>query len=465
MKLCFPAILLLTALSTGGAASEPNQMTAVVPVIRITRQPLCGGAISPFQNGQFIEYLCGLTLSMSAEQVFDGSFEGVPPYKFVFRKETDRLEKPWYPEVAVHRGKYALDAENPFNGKQSQRIAALPGDPCTLGIAQAGKYVRRDVTLKCSLSLRMRGLQNPVGIAISGEGKTYATAEVRPGETWRRFTVELTPNDTDENAVLSISFRGPGTLWIDQVSLLPADHLYGWRRDVTEAIKALWCARYQNPMHRNCDILEIANRSNLCDSFCSGIIQTNNHALFKTPTYYVQELYGNHVGKTPLMINFDGEKEDAALDLSAALAADAKTLAIFTVNHTASPQKRTLDLSAFAPRGETVEVHTLQDTAKSPERHAVNSWREPDRIRTVRSQVKFAGDQLPYEFPPFSVTLLEAQPGVNAGPTTAFGGERAVNGPHRREGILDDLHLENVCDSFWPPVCFSRSFPIRHWPR
>ena len=41
---------------------------------------------------------------------------------------------------------------------------------------------------------------------------------------------------------------------------------------------ALACSRYQNFMHRHCDLIEIANRSNLADSFCSGIIQTNNSA-------------------------------------------------------------------------------------------------------------------------------------------------------------------------------------------
>ena len=86
----------------------------------------------------------------------------MPPYRFVFRKETDRIEKPWYPEGAVHRGEYALDTEKPFNGRQSQRIKALPGDPCTLGISQAGKFVRQGLPMKCSLYLRMQGLSNPV---------------------------------------------------------------------------------------------------------------------------------------------------------------------------------------------------------------------------------------------------------------------------------------------------------------
>lgn len=85
-----------------------EEIDAGVSTLTITRQPLSPGTISPFQYGQFIEYLCGLTLSMSAEQVHDASFEGVPPYGFVFRKETDRIEKPWYPDEAVHRGEYAL---------------------------------------------------------------------------------------------------------------------------------------------------------------------------------------------------------------------------------------------------------------------------------------------------------------------------------------------------------------------
>ena len=33
---------------------------------------------------------------------------------------------------------------------------------------------------------------------------------------------------------------------------------------------ALACSRYHNLMHRNADLIEIANRSNLTNSFCSG---------------------------------------------------------------------------------------------------------------------------------------------------------------------------------------------------
>src|SRR5437763_12641005 len=85
---------------------------AAAPTLVITREPLCPGTISPFQCGQFIEYLCALTPSMFAEKVYDGSFEGVPDYAVAFRKQTDRLEQPWYPDGAVHRGEYTLDSTN-----------------------------------------------------------------------------------------------------------------------------------------------------------------------------------------------------------------------------------------------------------------------------------------------------------------------------------------------------------------
>src|SRR5205085_11656511 len=59
---------------------------------------------------------------------------------------------------------------------------------------------------------------------------------------------------------------------------------------------ALACARYHNLLHRHGDLVTIANRSNLTNSFCSGIIQTDRHRLYKTPTYHAQRLYTKLAG-------------------------------------------------------------------------------------------------------------------------------------------------------------------------
>jgi alpha-N-arabinofuranosidase len=603
-----------------------QEIDARVSTLTVTTQPVSPGTISPHQYGQFIEYLCGLTLSMFAEQVFDGSFEGVPPYRFEFRKETDRLEKPWYPDGAVHRGEFALDPAGAFNGKVAQRITQKPGDPCTLGISQQGKHVRSGEPLRCSLHLRSQGLESPVQVALWGQGKTYA-ASFRPTRVWQRYEAILEPAGTDLSATLTISFRGPGSLWIDQVSLMSTDNVFGWRRDVAEALRALkpgiirfggsttegfewlstigdpakrvpfstvwgglepgnagleefvqlcqwvgaeplicvrfsgktpdqaaqqveyfngapttpmgksraanghaapygvkywqignelgdenyqkglaefckamkaidpglklmaafpspgllreagpwidyicphhygcqnlaameadvarcrrliaenapgreirlgitewnttagdwglrramlWtldnallCSRYHNFMHRHCDTIEIANRSNLADSFCSGIIQTSGTGLYKTPTYYAQQLYATHTGQRPLKIQIDADlASDPCLDSSATLSADGRTLSLFVVNCTTELQPRTLDLGALAPLDPSVQVWTLADTAASGERDAANDWRQPDRIRVVARNAALDGAKLVYRFPPLSLVVLKVK--------------------------------------------------------
>jgi len=625
---------------------ELREIDAEVSTLTVTDEPICGSTISPFQYGQFIEYLCGLTPSMFAEQVFDGSFEGVPPYRVEFRKETDRLEKPWYPSGAVHRGEFALDPALSFNGKVTQRITQKAGDPATLGVSQEGKHSRSGEPLRCSLYLRARGLQSPVQVILWGQGKTYATASFRPTGEWRRFEALLDPSGTDPAATLTISFRGPGTLWIDQVSLLSADNIFGWRRDVAEALKALkpgiirfggsttegfewtdtigdpakrvpfttvwgglepgnagleefvqlcrwvgaeplvcvrfsgktpqqaaeqveyfngpadtpmgklratnghaepygvkywqvgnelgdesyqkglagfckamkavdptiklmaafpspgllqkagpwidyicphhygcqnlaameedvarcrqqiaenapghpirlgitewnttagdfglgramlWtldnallCSRYHNFMHRRCDTIEIANRSNLTDSFCSGIIQTNGTSLFKTPTYFAQQLYATHAGQRPLKIRIDADvSSDPTLDTSATLSEDGRTVTLFAVNFTNQAWSRTVDLGALAPLDQTVQVWTLADTTGAGERDAANDWREPDRIRVERTRTELAGAKLAYRFPPLSLVVLKAHRNAKAEKVTRI-----------RQSLMDTL--------------------------
>src|SRR5208282_139421 len=169
---------------------------------------------------------------------------------------------------------------------------------------------------------------------------------------------------------------------------------------------ALACSRYQNFMHRHCDLIEIANRSNLTDSFCSGIIQTSNSDLYKTPTYYTQQLYATHTGYYPLKIE-GGAQDAATLDTSATISADGRRVAIFAVNPTVEAQKRTIDLAELAPLDGDIGVWTLGDTAKAGERDVANSWREPDRIRTQPGKARLGNGRIGYEFPALSLTVLE----------------------------------------------------------
>lgn len=620
------SLAMVLATATLAMASGP-QADPPAAVLTITREHVCDGKISRFQNGQFIEYLCGLTPSMFAEKIFDGGFEGVPDYKVAFRPQTDRIEQPWYPDGGVNRGEFSLDPVNPFNGRVSQRIRQQPGDPCTLAISQGEKFIQSAEPLRCRMYLRANDVHGPITVALWAKGKTYAQAEFHPTDRWQRFETTLTPTADEPHATFTISFRGPGTIWIDQVSLMPVRTVFGWRTDVAEALKelkpgiirfggstiegfewkatigdpdrrtpfttvwgglepanagldeflklcqwvgaeplicvrftgkkpqdaaeqveyvngpadsplgklrarnghpepygvqfwqignelgdaayqrgvaefckamkrvdpsikllgafpspgllqnaghyldyicphhygcqnltavaddvlnlkkmiavnapgrnirlgitewnttagdwglgramlwsldnALACSRYHNFMHRHCDMIEIANRSNLADSFCSGVIQTNNATLFKTPTYYAEQLYAVHAGQVPLKIESSEPRPSiAVLDASATLSEDGRRIDLFVVNPRLEAQRRTLDFSSFAQLANEADVWTLVDTANAGERDAANSWRDPQRIRTVAGKATVASGSAVCEFPPLSLTVIEVR--------------------------------------------------------
>jgi alpha-N-arabinofuranosidase len=218
-----------------GIGEEHSAMTP----IKVSRERLCSGSIHPFQYGQFVEYLCDLVPAMWAEKLYDGGFEGLRPYRFVYLKETDFKERPWYPSGATNRADYTPDRECPISGAQAQRISVPDGPPCTVGIAQDGIAVQRGVACDLALWLRQSGLAGPVRVQLHREGKPLAACAFAPTGAWEKFQARLYPSETAADATLSIAFRGPGTLWLDNASLMPENSIGGWRRDVVEAVRAL----------------------------------------------------------------------------------------------------------------------------------------------------------------------------------------------------------------------------------
>ncbi|MEW6073768.1 MAG: hypothetical protein AB1726_14380 [Planctomycetota bacterium] len=77
----------------------------------------------------------------------------------------------------------------------------------------------------------------------------------------------------------------PSKLAVTEWSTTAGDWGLG-RRALLTLDNALACARYHHLMQRNSDFVEIAIRSNLTNSFCSGILQTRGPDLFLAPTYY-----------------------------------------------------------------------------------------------------------------------------------------------------------------------------------
>jgi alpha-N-arabinofuranosidase len=593
--------------------------------LRITRDFL-PGKINPLQYGQFVEYLCDLIPSMWAEKLFDGSFEGLSPYKFAFLRQTDFREKPWYPCGAVNRADYASDQSQPVSGARAQRISVNGGAACTVGIAQDGIAVQKGTACDFSIFLRQSAVKGPVQVRLHRENRELASATLEPAEDWKKLRARLTPAETETNATLEITFTGPGTLWLDNASLMPVDNVGGWRRDVVAATKdlkpgvirfggsalddanlgefewkdtigdpdrrkpfrawgglqptgpgleeivqfcravdaeplicvrfskrkpedaaeqvqyfnggtdtplgklrasnghpepyrikfwqvgneragaeyeahlaaicramqatdpsitlfssyptegvlkqagslihyvcphqydcanlaacereleqtrelirqhaagkpvkvavtewnttagdwgprramlwtlenALACSRYHNLLHRHADLVEIANRSNLVNSFCSGIIQTDNYRLYKTPTYYAQKLYATHAGNRPLTIA-SGVSLRAPPDVSATLSEDGSVVSLLAVNATSKDVTRPIDLSAFGVKEQELSIWTLADRDRAGQPDVTNSFADPERVALVESKFRTGWAKFNYRFPALSLTLL-----------------------------------------------------------
>jgi alpha-N-arabinofuranosidase len=229
------ALLLLLSIPTSLVADDRPAAEAV----RITREPLVPGEISPFQYGQFVEYLCNLVPSMWAERVHDGSFEGLSPYKVAYLRETDFRERPWYPSAQTNRATFDADRTTKISGEVSRKIAVTGRTPCTVGISQDEVFMEPGKACRFSCYLKQEGVAGTVRVRWHREGRLLAASEFRPSGEWKKYGARLVSSEREGDATLSIEFTGPGMVWIDNASLMPESAVDGWRRDVVEAVAAL----------------------------------------------------------------------------------------------------------------------------------------------------------------------------------------------------------------------------------
>ncbi len=222
------------AVGQGAGTTVPFESITILNE-RISTKP-----IDLKQGGQFIEPLCNLIPSMLAQQVAGDSFEEEPPYKVAYKKELDKPFRPWYPDGAVHTAQYSFDTENPFNGKRSQKIV-LGGERCRAGLAQDGFCLKGGIAYHLRLHARGEG-KVPVRAWLHGGGRVLAgPVELGPAPAdWTGLEAELRATGACDNATLTIEGEGPGTLWLDRVSLIGAEAVLGiWRPDVVDALKAM----------------------------------------------------------------------------------------------------------------------------------------------------------------------------------------------------------------------------------
>jgi alpha-L-arabinofuranosidase len=191
----------------------------------------------------------------------------------------------------------------------------------------------------------------------------------------------------------------------------------GWelgRASLQTMANALDCSRYQNLMHRHADAVEIAIRSNLIDSFGSGVILTGPGWMYLAPTYYAQCLYARAAGSHALRVEHQAATAGPSLpwhlqqpDVSAALSPDGHTLRLYGVNSTEKTISAGTTLAGLGRGVRRAEVRVLKDAQGAPTPEVMNSRDEPDRLRVFTRRVSVSGTQFDLPFEPFSVTLYE----------------------------------------------------------
>ncbi len=239
------ALLAAAALTTPTGAAPPPA-TATISVDAGTAE----GRISPLLYGQFIEFMYeGIKRGLHAELIRNRSFEEgrgsrrpLPPDWNRYpddRNDDYGLSSAWDETVAYP----TTERSEALLTGHSLRVELRPAVVARHGVYQGRVPVRRGLEYRGSLWIRAETFTGGVAVALERDvtgGAVYAEAPLAAvAGDWRQYAFTLRPAADDPLSRFAILFTGSGTVWIDQVSLIPADAVEGVRGDVHPLVKAL----------------------------------------------------------------------------------------------------------------------------------------------------------------------------------------------------------------------------------
>jgi alpha-N-arabinofuranosidase len=132
----------------------------------------------------------------------------------------------------------SVAAENALNGTQCKKVESN-GD--LSGLAQGPLCIRDGEVYRGSFWVRGEAPEGLVIRLLAGETVLAEQTLSAPSAEWKEFPVELRPTTSSAAAVLQVAVRGTGTVWLDQVSLMPESwrKAGGFRPDLLKAIAEL----------------------------------------------------------------------------------------------------------------------------------------------------------------------------------------------------------------------------------
>jgi alpha-N-arabinofuranosidase len=150
------------------------------------------------------------------------------------------IVKYWFAIGRSEKTHFAHDSTIFYCGARSQKIINENGPEHKIGIGQKGLCLDSSKNYQVRLNLKQKDIKGPVMVALEGEKTVYAQKEITvPDKDWSRHSFTLKPSQTDKNGRFTVTFTGPGTLWVGTASLMPDDNVSGLRKDVIDALKAI----------------------------------------------------------------------------------------------------------------------------------------------------------------------------------------------------------------------------------
>jgi alpha-L-arabinofuranosidase len=173
---------------------------------------------------------------------------------------------------------------------------------------------------------------------------------------------------------------------------------------------ALYGARLMNVFERSGHVVGMSAVSDLINGWPGGIIQASRHAVFVTPTYWVNALYSSHTGTSRLSTRvtspaFDTTLEGKSvpwLDVVTSRSPDGKRIYIKAVNtNPGASLKTSITVKGVAAPRQQAEMETVTAASLA----AFNSFATPDAVG-VRSERLAAGPSFMVELPKHSVSVI-----------------------------------------------------------
>lgn len=239
-------ILLPVALFVSSFASAQTQ-----PVNATIDASKTGAPISKYIYGQFLEHIGGIVNNgIWAEMLDDRKFyfpiTSLPPAEPAgqpgFRRAPLRHWTPIGADDFV-----TMDSDKPYTGDHSPLVKLDKSE--AHGFLQSGLAVRNDkaYTGRIVLAGSPSAVVKVTLIWGKEAGDRQTVTIPALGSAYRKFPLRFMARGDSDDARLEIAGTGAGAFHVGAASLMPADNIEGFRREVIEALKQLHSGVYRFP--------------------------------------------------------------------------------------------------------------------------------------------------------------------------------------------------------------------------